>query len=1208
MPRAKQTMDGNTAAAHVAYAYTDVAAIYPITPSSPMADSVDQWSAAGQKNIFGNQVKVVEMESEAGAAGAVHGSLGAGAVTTTFTASQGLLLMIPNMYKIAAEQLPCVFDVSARTVATQSLNIFGDHSDVMACRQTGFAMLVESSVQEVMDLSPVAHLAAIEGRVPFLNFFDGFRTSHEYQKIEKWDYADLKEMCNMKAVEEFRAKALNPEHPKMRGSHENGDVFFQHREACNSAYDALPAVVEKYMAKINEKLGTNYDLFNYYGAPDADRVMIAMGSVCDVADEVIDYLNAKGEKVGIVKVRLYRPWVSSALLKVLPKTAKKVAVLDRTKEPGSLGEPLYLDVAATLREAGLNDVVLTGGRYGLGSKDTPPSSIFALFKELEKDQPKERFTLGITDDVTGLSLPEVKPAPITAAAGTKECKFWGLGGDGTVGANKNSTKIIGDHTDKYIQAYFQYDSKKTGGVTISHLRFGDKPIRSPYYINQADFVACHNPAYIHMGMKMVQDVKPGGVFMINCQWTDEELGQHLNAEAKKYIADNNIQLYTINAIDKAIEIGMGKRTNTILQSAFFKLADVMPIEDAVNFMKQAAQKSYGKKGQDVVEMNWKAIDAGVDAIHKVDVPASWSNPEADPAPKALTGRPELVKQIRDVMEPIARMDGDSLPVSAFVANANGEWEQGAAAYEKRGTAVNVPEWDASKCVGCNQCAFVCSHATIRPFQLTADELAAAPAQTKSRDNRPANEYKFVMAVSPLDCMGCGECVTVCPTKAIAMVPQESQADQQAVFDYCVANISKKPSKFADDSVIGSQFNQPLLEFSGSCAGCAETSYARLITQLFGEKMYISNATGCSSIWGGTASISPYTVNKDSGHGPAWCNSLFEDNAEHGLGMYLGQQATRSRLADLTRELIAKDWAVPALKEAGQKWLDTMEDSAANGEATKAYIAALESSICTVDELLANPKAEIHAFGEELKAKGETLCQCDACKLAAEILADKEFLSKKSMWIFGGDGWAYDIGFGGLDHVLASGNDVNVFVFDTEVYSNTGGQASKASNIGQVAQFAAAGKEIKKKSLAEIAMSYGYIYVAQVAMGANPAQTLKAIQEAEAYPGPSLIIGYAPCEMHSIKGGMMNCQKEMKKAVECGYWNLFRFNPAAEGAKFTLDSKEPAGGYQEFLMNEARYSRLTREFPDRAGELFQRNEKAAMDRYQHLLKLKAMYSE
>ena len=1187
MPRAKQTMDGNTAAAHVAYAYTDVAAIYPITPSSPMADSVDQWSAAGQKNIFGNQVKVVEMESEAGAAGAVHGSLGAGAVTTTFTASQGLLLMIPNMYKIAAEQLPCVFDVSARTVATQSLNIFGDHSDVMACRQTGFAMLVESSVQEVMDLSPVAHLAAIEGKVPFLNFFDGFRTSHEYQKIEKWDYADLKEMCNMEAVEEFRAKALNPEHPKMRGSHENGDVFFQHREACNSVYDALPAVVEKYMAKINEKLGTNYDLFNYYGAPDADRVMIAMGSVCDVADEVIDYLNAKGEKVGIVKVRLYRPWVSSALLKVLPKTAKKVAVLDRTKEPGSLGEPLYLDVAATLREAGMNDVILTGGRYGLGSKDTPPSSIFALFKELEKDQPKERFTLGITDDVTGLSLPEIKPAPITAAAGTKECKFWGLGGDGTVGANKNSVKIIGDHTDKYVQAYFQYDSKKTGGVTISHLRFGDKPIRSPYYINQADFVACHNPAYIHMGMKMVQDVKPGGVFMINCQWNDEELGHHLNAEAKKYIADNNIQLYTINAIDKAIEIGMGKRTNTILQSAFFKLADVMPIDDAINFMKQAAQKSYGKKGQDVVEMNWKAIDAGVDAIHKVDVPASWSNPEADPAPKELAGRPELVKQIRDVMEPIARMDGDSLPVSAFVANANGEWEQGASAYEKRGTAVNVPEWDASKCVGCNQCAFVCSHATIRPFQLTADELAAAPAQTKSRDNKPANEYKFVMAVSPLDCMGCGECVTVCPTKAIQMVPQESQADQQAVFDYCVANISKKPSKFADDTVIGSQFNQPLLEFSGSCAGCAETSYARLITQLFGEKMYISNATGCSSIWGGPAATSPYCTDKN-GHGPAWANSLFEDNAEHGLGMYLGQEATRNRLADLTRQLIAVEYTDEAIKAAGQKWLDTMEDGAANKSASAEFIASMESVV---------------------SARGD--CDCDACKLAREILKDKEYLEKKSVWIFGGDGWAYDIGFGGVDHVLASGEDVNIFVFDTEVYSNTGGQASKASNIGQVAQFAAAGKVMPKKSLAEIAMTYGYVYVAQVSMGANPNQTLKAIAEAEAYHGPSLVIGYAPCEMHSIKGGMANCQAEMKKAVDCGYWNLFRFNPElkAQGKNpFTLDSKAPAGGYQEFLMNEARYSSLTRSFPERAKELFALNEETAKKRYDKLTRLVKMYGE
>mgnify|MGYP003006254739 CR=1 FL=1 len=1177
MPRAKQSMDGNTAAAHVAYAFTDVAAIYPITPSSPMADTVDQWSAAGLKNIFGNQVKVVEMESEAGAAGAVHGSLGTGAITTTFTASQGLLLMIPNMYKIAAEQLPCVFDVSARTVATQSLNIFGDHSDVMAVRQTGFAMLAESNPQEVMDLSPVAHLSAIEGHVPFVNFFDGFRTSHEIQKIEKWDYEDLKEMCNMEAVEAFRAKALNPEHPKMRGSHENGDVFFQHREACNPAYEALPAVVEKYMAKINEKLGTNYDLFNYYGAEDADRVIIAMGSICDVAEEVVDYLTAKGEKVGLVLVRLYRPWVSSALLKVLPKTVKKIAVLDRTKEPGSLGEPLYLDVATTLREAGMNDVVLTGGRYGLGSKDTPPSSVFAIYTELEKDAPKPRFTIGITDDVTNLSLPEVKPAPITSAPGTKECKFWGLGGDGTVGANKNSTKIIGDHTDKYIQAYFQYDSKKTGGVTISHLRFGDKPIRSPYYINQADFVACHNPAYIHMGMKMVQDVKPGGVFMINCQWSDEELGQHLNAEAKKYIADNNIQLYTINAIDKAIEIGMGKRTNTILQSAFFKLADVMPIDDAVEYMKAAAKKSYGKKGDAVVQMNWKAIDAGLDAVHKVEVPASWSNPAADPAPKALKGPEALVKQIRDVMEPIARMDGDSLPVSAFEGNVNGEWEQGASAYEKRGTAVMVPEWNAEKCIQCNQCAFVCSHATIRPFAMTEDEAAAAPEATRTLDamGPKAKGMKFTMAVSPLDCMGCTNCVKVCPKGALEMVPAEQEMDQQPVWDYMVKNVSEKKELIAAN-VKGSQFKQPYLEFSGSCAGCAETAYARLVTQVAGDRMFISNATGCSSIWGNPAATAPYCKDKD-GHGPAWNNSLFEDNAEHGLGMAIGYEAVQNKLIAATQELIAADGPSDELKAAGQAWIDSVNDAEASKTAAAAYVAELEK------------------------------CGCDASKA---ILADKAYLTKKSFWIFGGDGWAYDIGFGGLDHVLASGHNVNVFVFDTEVYSNTGGQASKASNLGQVAQFAAAGKVTKKKSLAEIAMSYGYVYVAQVAMGANPAQTLKAIHEAEAYDGPSLIIGYSPCEMHSIKkGGMQNCQAEMKKAVECGYWNLFRFNPeAAAGKKFSLDSKEPAGGYQEFLMNEARYASLTRSFPERAEELFKENEQAAMDRYAHLLKLKTVYNE
>ena len=1174
MPRAKQSMDGNTAAAHVAYAFTDVAAIYPITPSSPMADTVDQWSAAGLKNIFGNQVKVVEMESEAGAAGAVHGSLGTGAITTTFTASQGLLLMIPNMYKIAAEQLPCVFDVSARTVATQALNIFGDHSDVMAVRQTGFAMLCESNPQEVMDLSPVAHLSAIEGHVPFVNFFDGFRTSHEIQKIEKWDYEDLKEMCNMEAVEEFRAKALNPEHPKMRGSHENGDVFFQHREACNPAYEALPAVVEKYMAKINEKLGTNYDLFNYYGAPDADRVIIAMGSICDVAEEVVDYLTAKGEKVGLVLVRLYRPWVSSALLKVLPKTAKKIAVLDRTKEPGSLGEPLYLDVATTLREAGMNDVVLTGGRYGLGSKDTPPSSVFAIYTELEKADPKPRFTIGITDDVTNLSLPEVKPAPITSAPGTKECKFWGLGGDGTVGANKNSTKIIGDHTDKYVQAYFQYDSKKTGGVTVSHLRFGDKPIKSSYYINKADFVACHVPSYITKGFPIVRDVKPGGTFLINCQWSDEELSHHLDAASKRYIAKNNIQVYTIDAIDLAAKIGMGKRTNTILQSAFFSLAKVMPEAEAVQYMKDAATHSYLKKGQDIVDMNHKAIDAGATAYKKFDVPADWADAQDVADTTVLTGKPELVEQVKTILNPVGKMDGDSLPVSAFVKHVDGQFELGAAAYEKRGVAVNVPTWDSTKCIQCNNCAYVCPHATIRPYALTEEEAAKAPAAAKIVDikaGKGKGVYKYTMAVSPLDCMGCAVCVGQCPVGALTMVPQEQEAAQQEVFNYCVAEVSEKKD-MQDNTVKGSQFKQPMLEFSGSCAGCAETSYARLITQLFGDHMYISNATGCSSIWGGPAATSPYCTNKE-GHGPAWSNSLFEDNAEHGLGMYLGQQATRNRLADKIRELSGVTESAEK-KAACEEYLATMEDYEANKAACEKLIAALE----------ADPD----------------------CPYSKTILADKEFLCKKSMWIFGGDGWAYDIGFGGVDHVLASGNDVNIFVFDTEVYSNTGGQASKASNIGQVAQFAAAGKEIKKKSLAEIAMSYGYIYVAQVAMGANPAQTLKAIQEAEAYHGPSLIIGYAPCEMHSIKGGMMNCQKEMKKAVDCGYWNLFRFNPAAEGAKFTLDSKEPKGGYQEFLMNEARYSRLTREFPDRATELFQRNEKAAMERYDHLLKLKAMY--
>ncbi len=1218
MARKFKSMDGNNAAAYVSYAFTEVAGIYPITPSSPMADLVDQWAAAGQKNIFGTTVKVCEMQSEAGASGTVHGSLAAGAMTTTYTASQGLLLMIPNMYKIAGELLPCVFHVSARTVSSHALNIFGDHSDVMACRQTGFAMLAEGNVQEVMDLAPVAHLAAIEGRVPFLNFFDGFRTSHEIQKVAVWDYEDLKEMCDMEAVDAFRKHALNPERPNMRGSHENGDIFFQHREACNPYYDALPDVVEKYMGKVNEKLGTDYQLFNYYGAADADRVIIAMGSICDVAEEVIDYMNAHGEKVGLVKVRLYRPFAADKLIAAIPATAKKIAVLDRTKEPGALGEPLYLDVVSALANAGKNDVKVIGGRYGLGSKDTPPSSVFAVYEELNASQPRRQFTIGIVDDVTGLSLPE-KDAPNTAAEGTIECKFWGLGGDGTVGANKNSIKIIGDHTDKYIQAYFQYDSKKTGGVTISHLRFGDQPIRAPYYINKADFVACHVPAYIIKAFPMVRDVKPGGTFLINCQWSDEEINKHMPAVAKRYIAENNIQVYTINAIDLAKDIGMGKRTNTILQSAFFSLAKVMPESEAIGYMKDAATHSYLKKGQDVVDMNHKAIDAGATAYKKFEVPADWATAQDAPDATVLEGRPELVEQVKTILNPVGKMDGDSLPVSAFVKHVDGQFELGAAAYEKRGVAVTVPNWDSTKCIQCNNCAYVCPHATIRPFALSEEEAKNAPSAAKIVDvkaGKGKGVYKYTMAVSPLDCMGCGVCVGVCPVDALAMVPQEQESAQQDVFNYCVAKVEEKKD-MQDATVKGSQFRKPLLEFSGSCAGCAETSYARLITQLFGDRMYISNATGCSSIWGGPAATSPYCTNKD-GHGPAWSNSLFEDNAEHGLGMYLGQKAIRDRLAECSKALIAVEWALPAVKEAAQKWLDTMEDSAANGEAAKAYIAALEQSICTVDEVVAftsSPEAKnvfgdkapaMAAHAQELKASGAKFCDCDACKLVEEILKDKEYLAKKSVWIFGGDGWAYDIGFGGVDHVLASGNDVNIFVFDTEVYSNTGGQASKASNIGQVAQFAAAGKEIKKKSLAEIAMSYGYIYVAQVAMGANPAQTLKAIQEAEAYPGPSLVIGYSPCEMHSIKGGMMNCQAEMKKAVECGYWNLFRFNPAAEGAKFTLDSKEPKGGYQEFLMNEARYSRLTREFPDRASELFQRNEKAAMDRYEHLLKLKAMY--
>ena len=1199
MARKKISMDGNTAAAHVSYAFTEVAAIYPITPSSPMAEVTDTWSATdknifGQsaRNIFGDRVKVMEMQSEAGAAGAVHGSLAAGALTTTYTASQGLLLMIPNMYKIAGELLPNVIHVSARCVASHALNIFGDHSDVYACRQTGYAMLAETNPQEVMDLGAVAHLSTIEGRVPFINFFDGFRTSHEIQKIEAWDYEDLREMVNMDAVNAFRARALNPEHPVLRGSAENGDIFFQHREACNRYYDALPEIVEKYMGKVNEKLGTNYDLFNYYGAPDADRVLIAMGSICDVAEEVIDYMNASGEKVGLIKVRLYRPFVAKKLVEAIPASVKKIAVLDRTKEPGALGEPLYLDVVTALASCGVSGIKVIGGRYGLGSKDTPPSSVFAAFENLAADEPKDHFTLGIVDDVTGLSLPE-KDCPDTAPAGTIACKFWGLGGDGTVGANKNSIKIIGDHTDKYIQAYFQYDSKKTGGVTISHLRFGDAPIKSPYYITKANFVACHNPSYILKGYKIVNDVKPGGTFLLDCQWSADELDRHLPASVKSYIANNDVNFYIINATSIAKnDVGNMKVKNTVLQSAFFALANILPIDEAIGYMKKAATKSYSKFGDDVVAQNHKAIELGANAFVKVDVPADWKNAGETPAEAPAEGkRADLVDFVNKIVRPVSKMDGDSLPVSAFENMADGTYPQGAAAYEKRGVAVFVPVWHAENCIQCNQCAFVCPHATIRPFAMNAEEAAAAPAQTKftaKMIGKGCEDLKFTMAISPLDCMGCTLCVKACPTKpekrAIEMVAQETQLDQQEVFDYAVANVSEKKLPFADSTVKGSQFKQPLLEFSGSCAGCAETSYARLITQLFGERMYISNATGCSSIWGGSAPATPYTVNRESGRGPAWANSLFEDNAEHGLGIALGQKTLRERYIQKVRDLLVRYKEMNVTAEwtgCLEGYLDTLDDAEANAAAVEHMCSMLADDV----------------------ARGT----CETVPAEREILEGKDYLAKKSIWIFGGDGWAYDIGFGGLDHVLASGEDVNVMVFDTEVYSNTGGQASKASNIGQVAQFAAAGKAIGKKSLSEIAMSYGYVYVAQIAMGADMAQTLKAIKEAEAYHGPSLIIGYAPCEMHGIKkGGMQNCQLEMKKAVEAGYWNMFRYNPAAEGAKLTIDSKAPTGDYQAFITNEARYSRLAQSFPERSKELFAKAEEAAKERYERLVKMAELY--
>ena len=1172
----KYTIDGNGAVSHIAYAFSDVAAIYPITPSSTMAEYVDEWAAQGRKNLFGQTVHVAEMQSEAGAAGAVHGSLAAGALTTTFTASQGLLLMIPNMYKISGELLPGVFHVSARALAAHALSIFGDHQDVMACRQTGFAMLASSSVQEAMDMALVAHLSALKASVPFLHFFDGFRTSHEIQKIDAIDYEDIAKIVPWDKVEAFRARALNPEHPHQAGTAQNPDIYFQNREAANRHYLATPAIVEECMKQVESITGRKYSLFDYVGAPDAEEVVICMGSGCETIDEAIEALNAQGKKYGCVKVHLFRPFSAKHFLAAIPATCKKIAVLDRTKEPGSLGEPLYQDVCTVLREAGRDEIKVVGGRYGLGSKEFTPTMVKAVYENLEGEM-KNHFTVGINDDLTGSSL-KLGELFNSAPAGTVSCKFYGLGSDGTVGANKNSIKIIGDHTDKYVQAYFQYDSKKTGGITVSHLRFGDKEIKSPYYVNKADFVACHNPSYIEKGMHMVDDVKPGGVFLINCQWDEAELAQKLNAETKAYIAKNNIQLYTVNAIDLAMKVGMGKRTNTILQAAFFALAKVLPIDDAVKYMKDAATASYSKKGEDVVKCNHDAIDAGVSAFVKIDVPAEWANAVDAPVETKLSGPAKLVKQVETIMKPVGNMDGYNLTVGAFADHVDGAFEQGASAYEKRGVAVMVPEWNADTCAKCNKCAYVCPHATIRPFALNAEEKAAAPEVTKFAPKPIVKtDYTYTLAVSPMDCMGCGVCIGVCPTKSLKMVSRESQDAQQAAFDYCVEKVSDKPELTEKMTVISSQYKKPLLEFSGSCAGCAETSYARLVTQLFGDRMYISNATGCSSIWGGPAATSPYTTDKN-GKGPAWSNSLFEDNAEHGYGMLLGQNAIRSHLIEEIKEVAASDKASDALKASIATYLDTVDDGSKNTAATAAMVAEMEKADC--------PK---------IKA----------------ILDQKDYLSKKSVWIFGGDGWAYDIGFGGLDHVLASGADVNVFVFDTEVYSNTGGQASKASNIGQVAQFAAAGKSIAKKSLAEMMMSYGYVYVAQVAMGADQNQTLKAIQEAEAYPGPSLIIGYAPCEMHSIKGGMTNCQAEMKKAVDCGYWNLFRFNPSlkAEGKNpFSLDCKAPISeDYRAFIMNEARYSRLTKAFPERAEELFEKAEKTSVDRYNQLLKLKEFYA-
>ena len=1176
MARKMKTMDGNQAAAHASYAFTEVAAMYPITPSSVMPEHTDEWATEGRKNIFGRTVQITEMQSEAGAAGAVHGSLTAGALTTTYTASQGLLLMIPNLYKIAGEQLPGVFNVSARAIASHALSIFGDHSDVYACRQTGCAMLCESSVQEVMDLTPVAHLAAIKGKVPFINFFDGFRTSHEIQKIEEWDYDDLADMADWDAIAEYRARALNPNNPSQKGSAQNPDIFFQAREACNPYYDALPALVQEYMDKVNAKIGTDYKLFNYYGAEDAEQVIIAMGSVNDTIEETIDYMvKTSGAKVGVVKVRLYRPFCAQALIDAIPATVKKITVLDRTKEPGSLGEPLYLDVVAALKGSKFDQCEIFSGRYGLGSKDTTPAQIVAVYGNDEK----KRFTIGINDDVTGLSL-ELGAPLVTTPEGTTNCKFWGLGADGTVGANKNSIKIIGDNTDMYAQAYFDYDSKKSGGVTMSHLRFGHKKIKSTYLIHRANFVACHNPAYVRK-YNMVQELVDGGTFLLNCAWNAEELEKHLPGQMKKYIADHNINFYTIDGVKIGIETGMGPtRINTILQSAFFKLTGIIPEEKAIQLMKEAAQKTYGRKGEDVVKKNWAAIDAGANGVVKVEVPESWKNCGDEGLDyKTVSGaRKDVVDFVNNIQSKVSAQEGNTLPVSAFKDYVDGNTPSGSAAYEKRGIAVNVPVWHAENCVQCNQCSYVCPHAVIRPVAMTEEEAANVPAGTQVVDLKGMPGYKFTMAISVLDCTGCGSCANVCPgnnrAETLTMDKLEKHLDEQPAFDYAVTLPIKTEvvDKFKEATVKGSQFKQPLLEFSGACAGCGETPYAKLITQLFGDRMYIANATGCSSIWGNSSPSTPYTVNA-KGQGPAWDNSLFEDAAEFGYGMLLAQNAIRDELKEKVEKVAASDKTSDEVKAACQEYLDTFGIGALNGTATDKLVAALDG------------------------------CECDTCKY---IVKNKNYLAKKSQWIFGGDGWAYDIGFGGVDHVLASGKDINIMVFDTEVYSNTGGQASKATKTGAVAQFAAGGKETKKKDLASIAMSYGYVYVAQISMGADPAQTAKALAEAEAYPGPSLILAYAPCINHGIKKGMAKAQTEEKLAVETGYWNNFRFNPAAE-KKFSLDSKAPKmEGYQDFLKGEVRYASLAMKNPERAAKLFAKNEAEAKERYEYLSKLVTLY--